>query len=178
MKNVVPILIFLLFTIVSCSKEADEEIYRETATVKFTTYLTDLNSKKTSSLQSLAAIPSCSQAIPVQLEVVISRAGVLQEPWVIPVQWKENEHSTSNELVLKDTEELVIDPGVYYLENFKVLDSKGNNLWLAPVLDDWSGLSGYVENPLPLKLILESGSKRDVMVEVFCSMYWKPPYRS
>ena len=119
--------------------------------------------------------PSCLDSSPAYVAVVLSGTksiGSLNKPFIIPVDPARKGNSKMGKLRGGDGTELELEPGTYSLDYFVVYDGdpakkETNLLWIAPTKE--SEFSSYVEGPLPLKIDLGAGTKKNLKVDVLCA---------
>lgn len=160
--------VFLLF---SCSN--DNEIIKDQvqgkATLAFAAVLNDLISTREAGKQQLGNIPQCSKNAPVYVEVVLSHtgipiAGTFQQPLRLRVM-----QDSRGIYFTEENLQLELDPNIYSLDYFRVLDENLQVIWIAPRVEAGEvNFAGLVDFPLPLEIDLRAGTKRYVDVNVIC----------
>lgn len=155
----------------SCSdnKESLTEMDQEKTSLSFAAVLNDLISEKAAVKQQQGSLPECSENAPAFVDVVVSLdgepvAGTFQEP--LRLQVSQNEQGTY--FTLEDPE-LELEPDIYSLEYFSVLDAALQVIWLAPrEKPGEENFGGLVDSPLPLEIDLRAFTKKYVNVDVLC----------
>lgn len=160
-------LVFLLF---SCSK--DDEIVNKPeegkVSLSFAALLRDLSDQKTGK-QQLANIPQCSLDAPAFVDVVINHQEVpVVGTFLQPLRLQIKQDGQGN-FFTEENAELELEPGIYTLEYFKVLNESLEVIWVAPRGDsEGMNLANFVDAPLPLEINLMAGTKKYVDVDVLC----------
>lgn len=167
-KALLTSLVVLLF---SCSN--DTEILNETeqgkTSISFTAVLNDLIAEKGAIKQQLGEFPECSVSTPAFVDVVVTLsgepvAGTFEEPLRLTV----GQDSDGTYFTLEDPE-LELEPGIYSLEYFSVLNADLEMIWLAPREEAGEeNFAGLVDSPLPQAIDLRTFTKKYVNVDVLC----------
>lgn len=160
-------ILFLLFT--GCSKEENvsENVSIEGSSISFEIFLKDLISEKQYNKQQSSNLPECSEALPMFVDIVLSKDGVeVRGTTSEPLRLFLN--SDGESLFTRESTKLELEPGQYSLDYFQVLDMDENVTWAAPVKNGTSGFADFVDNPLPLQINLGAGVKKYVEVDVLC----------
>lgn len=177
-KNYIACMTILVLLFTSCSKDDENGTAPdpEKSTLSFGTVLNDLVSNRSALKQELSGIPDCSDDLPAFVEVMISQEGVPVVGTVAsPLRVNVNPNPGNfdgdgqDEYFTDESATLQLEPGIYNLEYFKVLNEDLEVIWIAPVQDDLNqNFSGFVDNPLPIEINLRAGTKKYVNVEVLC----------
>lgn len=146
----------------SCSKDeggiTNED--QEKVNLNFGAIVNDL--VNTSKQTAVADLPECSGDEPAFVEIVLMNGDDYivgeVEPFRIDL--------VDGQIFTEDVPELELLPDTYTLTHFSVHDESGDVLWLAPR----SGgiLAQFVEDPLPMDIVLGAGVKKYVDVPVLC----------
>jgi len=185
--------LFVIFQIISCSKEDTSESrlpgedQQPKGILSFGSLLGNFGEDNFKTVfDEVVDIPQCSEENPKYIRVAIKNAS--DNSWVagkdginsfIEIEVNPNGSDTNNDQILdswftKESQDLELDAGVYTIEYFAVLDGNGPNaeiIYLAPRKDDNYGpisFQNYVNNPLPVEVNILSGEKHYAPVEVLC----------
>lgn len=177
-KNYIACLAILALFFNSCSKDDENgsDSGSEKAVISFGAILNDLVANRSALKQQLNSIPECSNDLPVFIEVVLSRegaaiVGTMNAPLRVNVNPNpgDSDGDGQDEYFTDESASLQLEPGIYSLEYFKVLNEGLEVIWIAPVQDGQNqNFSGFVDNPLPIEINLRAGTKKYVNVEVLC----------
>ena len=162
----------------SCSKEDDVNLENDPAkaTLSFGTFLNDMTANKAAFKQAFENIPECSDDAPVYVEVVLSQngspvVGTIGDPVRVTVNPNPDDYDEDGveEYFTNESADLELDPGIYSLEYFTVLNADEDIIWVAPYDDGTPESFGdFVDTALPFDIDLTAGGKKYVDVEVLC----------
>lgn len=171
------LLVFSVFLLSSCSSDDYNKISNksETASISFGAILNDQISRSVNSRSPIGNLPTCSDAVPAFVEVILSQngspvLGTNNDPLRLNVNSTpyDSDGDGEEEYFTEESGSLELEPGTYTLEYFVVLDQDENELWLAPIENETPGFSNFVNNPLPMDINLAAGVKKYVPVDVLC----------
>lgn len=171
------LLVFPVLLLSSCSSDDHDKIFdeSETASLSFGAILKDQISRSVYSKNPIGNLPTCRDAVPAFVEVILSQngspvIGSSSDPLRLNVNQNpyDSDGDGEGEYFTEESGSMELEPGTYTLEYFVVLDQDENELWLAPIESDTPGFSNFVNNPLPMDINLAAGIKKYVPVDVLC----------
>ena len=161
-----------LFVMSSCSKDEvnTPDPDSKSATLSFGAVLNDLVEQRAASKQQTFDFPSCSDALPAYVEVVLSGTsdvGSMEDPLIVEIYPSPGDFDDDGEeeYFTIESPDLELQPGPYSLDFFAVYDADNNLIWVAP--HDGSIFENLVNN-LPLEFDLGAGTKKYLDVDVVC----------
>lgn len=164
------LLLCIFFT--SCTKEESGSVSEndsEVATLAFGTFVNDLNKQMQQVKDHLSDFPTCSEAVPSYVELRLTGESYTgPETLEIALSDTPGDYDDDgiDEYFTLESDELELPAGDYQLTYFAVYDSADVLIWIAP--SSTGSLGEYVNNPLPLNISLNAGTKKYVDVEVLC----------
>lgn len=171
--------IFALLTIFTgCSGDPENLVEQppEKAELFFGAVLNDLASEREALKQAIGEVPDCSDDIPTYVEVVVTRndipvVGTFETPLRIKIDPNavDSDGDGLEEFISHQASALELEPGNYTLEYFAVLNSAGEMIWIAPVVNESNQFFTLImKKPLPYRFSLAPGIKKYLDLEVFC----------
>lgn len=160
----------LLVLLFSCSNDSEvlTEPEQGKTSLSFAAVLNDLIADRGAVKQQLGDFPECSADAPAFVDVVVSLsgepvAGTFDEPLRLSVGYDDGIYFTL------EAPELELEPGIYQLEYFSVLNEDLQLIWLAPREEPGEdNFAALVDSPLPLEIDLRAFTKKYVNVDVLC----------
>lgn len=164
-------ILILLFILAGCSSDDSSIKENASSSLSFGISIEDFTLNTSEDKQATSNIPACSDAVPAYAELILSKEGVpvvgtLDSPYQVALT--RNNINGAEEIFTEESSDLELEPGVYTLEYFQVFDNSGNMIWAAPLVNNSSGFSKFVDTPLPLNINLGAGVKKYVEVDVLC----------
>ena len=166
----------LALLLTSCSKEEDNLSgnIEGKATLSFGAVLNDLMQNKGAFKQAMGDIPACSEDVPAFVEIVLTTpqggavVGTLANPLRVNVNPNPGDFDGDGveEYFTDENASLELEAGTYRLQYFTVLNSAGEEIWVAPVAGE--SMANFVQRPIPFNFDLGAGVKEYIDVEVLC----------
>lgn len=166
----------LALLLTSCSKEEESLSVDpgEKATLSFGAVLNDLMQNKEAFKQVMGDIPACSEDVPTFVEIVLTTpqggavVGTLTNPLRVDVNPNPGDYDGDGveEYFTDESASLELEAGSYTLQYFTVLNSAGEEIWVAPIAGE--SMANFVDQPLPFNFNLGAGVKKYVDVDVLC----------